>query len=75
MFTQGGNKDDSDDQPLKSSLKSMRQVDPSLLVAPQVKFIETTQRSKHYASTNRAKKDADKEPLESVARRLGALST
>jgi hypothetical protein len=90
--TQGGNSegtgmndpdvDSSEDTPqpssLKSSLKSIRQVPPGLLVAPTVRFVETTQRNLHYANTNKARQIAKqivKEAKASLPRKVRALNT
>jgi hypothetical protein len=63
---------------LKSNLKSNRQVPPGLLVAPTVRFVETTQRNLHYANTSKARQIAKqivKDAKASLPRKIGGLST
>jgi hypothetical protein len=74
--------DSSEDTPqsssLKSSLKSIKQVPPELLVAPTVRFVETTQRNLHYANTSKARqiaKEIVKDAKASLPRKIGGLST
>jgi hypothetical protein len=74
--------DSSEDAPqpsgLKSSLKSIKQVPPELLVAPTVRFVETTQRNLHYANTTKARQIAKqivKDAKASLPRKVKALNT
>jgi hypothetical protein len=63
---------------LRSIHTSLQQVPPGLLVAPKVRFVDTTKRNLHYANTNRARqlaKEAAKDTTEGITRKIGALST